>query len=102
MRVEYRSDLIALLSIDAPRAGTRPYSDDRRRSFSSAPRSHHRGGASQTADRARDRFGDRLVAEVSGLVSQNGNPPPLRIARRAERHARLKARRQGRTKSRLR
>jgi hypothetical protein len=36
----------------------------------------------QTANRERDRFGDRLV-EASGLVPQNGEPPPLRYARRA-------------------
>ena len=38
--IEYRSGLISLLSLDARRAFTGPYSDDCRRHFSSAPRSH--------------------------------------------------------------
>jgi hypothetical protein len=38
--IEYRSGLISLLSLDARRAFTGPYSDDWRRHFSSAPRSH--------------------------------------------------------------
>jgi hypothetical protein len=38
--IEYRSGFISLLSLDARRALTGPYSDDRRRHFSSAPRSH--------------------------------------------------------------
>jgi hypothetical protein len=42
-----------------------------------------------------------LLSEVSGL-SQNGKPPPLHFARRAERYVLLEARRRGRTKSRLR
>jgi hypothetical protein len=38
--IEYRSGLISLLSLDARRAFTGPYSDDCRRHFSPAPRSH--------------------------------------------------------------
>jgi hypothetical protein len=38
--IEYRSGLISLLSLDARRAFTGPYSDDGRRHFSSAPRPH--------------------------------------------------------------
>jgi hypothetical protein len=37
--IEYRSGLISLLSLDARRAFTGPYSDDCRRHLSSAPRS---------------------------------------------------------------
>src|SRR5688572_21849722 len=61
MLIEYRSGLISLLSLDARRAFTGPYSHDCRRHFSSAPRSHLLNTVvvpNQTADRARDRFGD--------------------------------------------